>query len=57
MENELYKKMYLRLFNKVTDAIEICKDPRVRDILIKAQQETEEMYMDQDTSEIAVLNL
>ncbi|MBQ8184070.1 MAG: hypothetical protein IJ025_09270 [Clostridia bacterium] len=45
MENELYKKMYFRLFNKVTDAIEICEDESVKDILIKAQQETEEMYM------------
>lgn len=48
MENELYKKMYFKLFNKVTDAIEVCKDDNVKAILIKAQQETEEMYISQD---------
>ena len=32
-----YKKMYLTLFNSVTDAIEILK---------KAQQKTEEIYIE-----------
>jgi hypothetical protein len=34
-----YKKLYLRLFNAITDAIEILK---------KAQIEAEEAYMDAD---------
>ena len=47
MENELYKKMYLRFFNRVTDAIEICQDEHTKKLLIKAQQEAEEMYIRQ----------
>ena len=46
MENELYKRMYYRLFNRVTDAIN-CKTKEESDIiLINAQKESEEMYMD-----------
>lgn len=44
-----YKKLYFHLFNAVTDAIEGIQNGDVfsaRDILIKAQQETEEMYIE-----------
>lgn len=45
-----YKKMYFHLFNALTDAIEEFRTGDVltaRDMLMKAQQETEEMYMDE----------
>ena len=45
----LYKQLYYRLFNALTDAIECIETNdmiRARDILIRAQQETEEIYMD-----------
>ena len=44
-----YKKLYFHLFNSVTDAIESITNGdsfAARDILIRAQQEAEEMYMD-----------
>ena len=44
-----YKKLYFHLFNVLTDAIEEIETGNIftaRDILIKAQQETEELYMD-----------
>ncbi len=44
-ELELYKKMYYSIFNATTDAINICENDLVKQILIKAQQKTEEMYM------------
>ena len=44
----VYKKMYLRLFNRVTDAIELlrhgCTEQALQS-LIAAQQETEEIYI------------
>ena len=46
--NEIYKKMYLRLFNRVTDAIELIKEGKgaqAEELLIAAQQETEEIYI------------
>ena len=46
-----YKKLYFHLFNSVTDAIEAISahdSLAARDILIRAQQETEEMYMADD---------
>ena len=46
-----YKKLYFHLFNAVTDAIEEITTGDVltaRDILIKAQQETEEIYMGEE---------
>ena len=48
MENELYKKMYSRLFNRVTDTIEVCNDEYAKKLLIEAQQETEEMYINEE---------
>ena len=48
MENELYKRMYYRLFNRVTDAIN-SKTKEETDIILKnAQQEAEEMYMNSE---------
>lgn len=45
-EEELYKKMYYHLFNAVLDAIK-AEDKATADmILMRAQTETEEMYID-----------
>ncbi len=47
-ENELYKQMYYKLFNAVTDAIEAIDNGYAstsRDILIQAQQNTEEIFI------------
>lgn len=49
-ELKLYKKMYKHLFNSITHIIEICKDPVAKDLLIVAQQETEEIYVSEDVS-------
>ena len=46
-----YKKMYITLFNRITDAIERLDklDPvGAKEILISAQQQTEEMYIGSD---------
>ena len=46
--NELYKDLYFHLFNQITDALEEMERQnfgRSRDILIRAQQETEETYL------------
>ena len=39
-----YKKMYRLMQNAVIDCTEICKDPIVKDKLIKVQQEAEDIY-------------
>lgn len=39
-----FKKMYSYLFNTLTDAIKVCQDPVVKNMLIKAQQHTEGIY-------------
>lgn len=42
----MYAKMYHTLFNAITDALEAMKrDETARHILIAAQKETEELYM------------
>ncbi|MBQ7895843.1 MAG: hypothetical protein IJ364_04730 [Oscillospiraceae bacterium] len=49
-ENELYKQMYYKLFNAVTDAIEAIDKGELspaRDILVSAQQQTEELFISQ----------
>ena len=46
-----YEKMYLMLFNAVTDALEqitTCNYGSARDLLIAAQQKTEEIYISED---------
>ena len=43
-----YEKMYSTLFNAITDALESMKQQNLgtaKDILIRAQQETEKQYM------------
>ena len=45
---ELYKNLYFHLFNQITDALEEMEKQnfgQVRDILIRAQQEAEETYL------------
>ena len=49
-ELKLYKKMYSYLFNSVTRIIDVCKDPVAKDLLIAAQQETEEIHVSEDTN-------
>ena len=49
-----YKKMYLRLFNRITDALEKINQRDVvaaKEILMQAQIETEEMYIANDSEE------
>ena len=46
-----YKKLYFHLFNAATDALQAMEQQnygQASAILIAAQQETEEMYMDED---------
>ena len=50
-EDEIYKQMYYKLFNNVSDAISELRKGNVlqaHDILMKAQQTTEEMYISQE---------
>lgn len=47
----LYKKLYLKLFNAVTDAIELMEEGRpmtAKDLLVRAQQDCEELYIRQE---------
>ena len=49
MEEILFKKMYFLLFRRITEAIEVLErgdDSRARSILIRAQQEAEELYLE-----------
>lgn len=44
-----YQHLYARLFNALTDALEAMENQdfgTARSILVRAQQETEEIYMD-----------
>ena len=46
-----YKKLYFRLFNAVTDALQAMEQQnygQASTILISAQQETEEMYLEEE---------
>lgn len=46
--NELYKDLYYHLFNRITDALEAIKAQNyglARDILMEAQQESEEKFI------------
>lgn len=46
---EIYKTMYLQLFNAVTDSLEALTAQnfgQAKEILIKAQQEAEEYYLE-----------
>ena len=45
----MFKKMYLLLFNRVTDAIEAMEQGKLEQakaILIRAQQDTEDLYIE-----------
>ncbi len=42
----VYKKMYLSLFNSVTDALEENDIEKMKQMLIQAQIVTEEMYIE-----------
>lgn len=44
-EEELYKKMYYHLFNAILDAIKAEDKTSADMILMRAQSETEEMYI------------
>ncbi len=47
----MYKRLYYMLFNYITDAIRALQGGNYRkalDILIKAQQESEELYISSD---------
>ena len=47
-----YKKLYFHLFNAVTDALQAMEQQnygQASSILMSAQQETEEMYLDDET--------
>ena len=46
-----YKKLYFHLFNAVSDALQAIEQQnygQAAALLIAAQQETEEMYMDEE---------
>ena len=42
---EMYKQMYCRLFNTITDVNEICTDKKCVEILKEAQKETEDIFI------------
>ena len=44
----MFKKMYFRLFNIITDALEENDIEKMREILKNGQIETEEMYINGD---------
>ena len=50
----MYRKMYYTLFNAVTDALEAMEHQnygQARALLIAAQQQSEEIFMDSDEEE------
>lgn len=47
-EFEMYKKMYYILGARVSEAVEICTDPTVKQKLIDAHLETEEIYISEN---------
>lgn len=53
-EYKLYKKMYLELFNSVTDALELMEsDPEIAELkLMIAQYACEEMYISADPKKV-----
>lgn len=42
---DMYQKMYSKLFNVVTNVIELCEDVKCVDMLKQAQIDTEEIYV------------
>ena len=54
MEERIYKRMYLRLFNAVTDAVAILEkagEREARERLILGQRETERMFIEDESTE------
>ena len=47
-EHFLYKRMYLYLFNSITDALEYETIGEIKESLMKAQCETEEIYIEKE---------
>ncbi|MEI3085877.1 MAG: hypothetical protein V8S87_07705 [Oscillospiraceae bacterium] len=47
-ESGIYKKMYLKLFNAVTDALEEKDREKSDEILKKAQCDCEEIYIEEE---------
>ena len=52
----MYKKMYYHLFNVILDALKTDDTEKMKQILIKGQQETEEMYISAVDDNIIKLN-
>ena len=51
MEEKIYKKMYLHLFNAVSDVLaQEQLSPEAEDLLIQAQQECENIYIEGNES-------
>ena len=53
MEERIYKRMYLRLFNAVTDAVAILEkagECEARERLILGQRETERMFIEDENT-------
>ena len=47
----MYRKMYYHLFNAVTDALAALEKQNIgqaRELLVEAQQQCEEIYLDED---------
>ena len=47
-ESYLYKRMYLYLFNRITDALEYKTIEEIKESLMKAQCETEDIYIEKE---------
>ena len=45
---ELYQKAYFLLFNAITDALEESDPAAIKFLLMRAQQEAEEVFMNAD---------
>ena len=56
-ESYLYKRMYLYLFNRITDALEYKTIEEIKESLMKAQCETEDIYIEKkaEIPEIEIL--
>ena len=47
-ERDMFKKMYFLLGARVSEVIEICNDPIIKQKLIDAHLETEEIYISEN---------
>ena len=53
-DSAMYRKMYYTLFNAITDALSAMEQQnygQARELLIAAQQQSEEIFMDSDEDE------